>query len=266
MTSFQTPFQQKLYEARKAVLEAERKKRETDEPTPQEKAEAALLALLKKLQQPLYVASHQETPFGEVRSECSEGLTLSATKLKKLPTYRQLVAEAAALCPHFDVRITTFAAKLRGKTARVWQVVVTHPGLTRKQYFGARDTFSPYEHSLADAFDRARAERLKNLRHDRAYVATFNRQIADWIPTVEQQLVRWYALTGKAQVELTFGQPWYIPYEPERLKRLPAYAALEAAMRALDRRLRVSATGRSAGMGNSDLVITVSLQRMSRGV
>lgn len=251
--------------ARKAVLDAERKKREADEPPPQEKAEEALHVLLKKLKNPPYAASHQETPFGEARSECSEGLTLSAAKLKKLPAYKQLVAEAASLCPRFDVRITIFAPKLRGKTVRVWQVVVTHPGLTRQQYFGTRTDFSAYEHSLAAAFDRARAERLQNLRHDRAYVATFNQQIADWASEVEKQLVRWYALTGKAEAELTFGQPWYIPYEPERLKRLPAYKALEAAMRVLDRRLKVSVKGRSAGMGNSDLVITVSLPRFSRG-
>lgn len=264
MSSPNMSLAQRMEAARKKVLQAERQKREAGQPSPQEQAETALQHLVNKLSQPVYIPSHQKTPFGEGRREYSGGLRLSASLLKKLPAYRHLVAEAAALCPRFSVQVTTFTAKLHGKSVRVRQVVVEHPGLTRAQFFGDHSGFSVYEKHLADVFAAARAERLTRLRGDRAGVATFNQKIADWIPRVEAELVRWYAHTGKAEIELTFGQPWYIPYEPERLTRLPAYKALEAAARKLDKRLRVTAEGRSGGMGNADLVIKVAMVRFRR--
>src|SRR5690606_324839 len=146
------------YEARKAVLEAERKKREAENPppSPEQQAEQALQKLMEKLQAPISLYGHEETPFGEERFEPGGAFKLSATKLKKLPAYKQFVTTLQAMCALFRVEITCIAMKVKGKPIRLWQLSVYHPGVTRAEYFGDRGVLSPYQQRLAAAMEAAR--------------------------------------------------------------------------------------------------------------
>lgn len=260
MTTSKTPLSRRLKAARKQVVDAERAKQDALRPCPEVQAEIALEQVLDKLKKPPRVAVHQETPFGESRSEPTSGFALSATKLKKLPAYKQFLAEVTALCPRFTVRITKFAAKLRGRSACVWQVVVEHPGLTRAQYFGDHSGFSVYEKQLAKAFAEARKDRLDFLRIGRSIVAGYPAELNRVANRLEDKLVNWFAKTGQRNVPVAYlTVPMYLPYSVEKLQKLPAFTALKNAAAALDPALKVTAREDWDGMGNGSYIVEVRL-------
>lgn len=253
-------FRSKAEAARQRELQAAHDKKRAEAPSAEQQAATALSHVLAKLQQPPRVAAHEETPFGEARHESSAGFALSATKLKRLPAYKQFLRDVQALCPRFTVRVTKFSAKLHGKTARVWQVVVEHPGLTRAQFFGDESGFSVYEKQLAKAFAAARHDRLRFLRIGRSIIAGYPAELAEAVNGLEQRLVHWFAKTGQRNVPVAYlTVPMYLPYSVEKLQKLPAFAALKAAAAALDPALKVSAHEDWDGMGNGTYIVEVRL-------